>query len=35
VFPVLHLSYGWGFLRRLFEFAVRPGVRPVEIPLSR
>jgi len=38
VFPVLHLSYGWGFLRRLFEFAVRPAGRaahPVEIPLSR
>jgi hypothetical protein len=38
VFPVLHLSYGYGFLRRLVEFAVRPGRRPadpVELPLSR
>ena len=38
VFPVLHLSYGWGFLRRLVEFALWPRGRradPVELPLSR
>jgi hypothetical protein len=38
VFPVLHLSYGWGFLRRLAEFALGRGgrrVNPVELPLSR
>jgi glycosyltransferase involved in cell wall biosynthesis len=37
-FPVLHLSYGYGFLHRLLEFAVRPRARPtraVELPLSR
>jgi len=38
VFPVMHVSYGLGFLRRLAEFALQPG-RPAgdatELPLSR
>jgi glycosyltransferase involved in cell wall biosynthesis len=38
VFPVQHFSYGFGYLRRIAEFALRPGRRnskPVLIPLSR
>lgn len=38
VFPVLHVSYGLGFLRRLIEFALPRGRRaadPTELPLSR
>ncbi len=39
VFPVVHLSYGVGFLRRLLAFALQAGRRrleePGDIPLSR
>lgn len=40
VFPVLHVSYGVGFLRRLASFALQPLRRapesdPSELPLSR
>ncbi len=37
VFPVLHFSYGLGFLRRTVELALGPGGAPrsSEVPLSR
>jgi glycosyltransferase involved in cell wall biosynthesis len=39
VFPVVHASYGLGFLRRLLAFALQPARRrfrePGDIPLSR
>ena len=36
VFPVLHVSYGLGFLRRLVELVTMPETRRVaELPLSR
>ena len=36
VFPVLHVSYGLGFLRRLVELVAMPRAqRPAELPLSR
>jgi glycosyltransferase involved in cell wall biosynthesis len=37
-FPIQHFSYGFGYLRRIAEFALRPGRRdpkPVLMPLSR
>lgn len=38
VFPVMHAAYGYGYLRRTAELALRPRARladPVGIPLSR
>jgi len=37
VFPVIHFSYGLGFLLRLLKFALPSGraPRPAELPLSR
>lgn len=38
VFPVMHLCYGYGYLKRLVEFAVRPSgatMDAVSMPLSR
>ena len=38
VFPIMHLAYGYGYLRRLGEFALRPHARvpdAAHMPLSR
>jgi hypothetical protein len=37
VFPVLHMSYGLGFLKCALQLALRSGrrARHVELPLSR
>lgn len=38
VFPVMHFSYGFGYIRRLYEFATRtnvPAEQSVLVPLSR
>jgi len=36
-FPVMHFSYGLGFLRRVMQLALAPGrrARHAELPLSR
>ena len=38
VFPVMHFSYGYGYIRRLFEFSTRtniPAEQSTLVPLSR
>ena len=38
VFPIMHVAYGYGYLRRLGEFALRPNARipdAAQLPLSR